>query len=316
MLPIPSSLLGTGGAGSTPAGQAWLQRLPELVARAQERWQLALDEPFGVGTASWTAPGRSSDGTPVVLKISFPHNEASYEAIVLNAWRGRAAVELLDHNPEDWALLMRRAHPGTPLLMSAASPAERIDICLGVLANLHTAPLRAIEIPSLRETCGTWAEVTGTRLARWSGVIGEGVGLVEHGIATLHALRAATYTRVLLHGDMNPGNVILDDPGIAHWLAIDPKPMAGDPAYDVWPVLSQIDDPFAYPDPIPVALPRVHRAASVLGLEPRRICQWGLARTVESVLWQLDTWQEPDRQQAALGGLREAHGWARLLEIV
>jgi streptomycin 6-kinase len=41
--------------------------------------------------------------------------------------------------------------------------------------------------------------------------------------------------RVLLHGDFNPGNVLAGRTGT--WVAIDPKPMIGDPAYDLWPLL-------------------------------------------------------------------------------
>lgn len=308
---IPQVLTSPGGAGSTPAGAAWVATLPALVERAVARWQLRLKEPFGVGTASWTAPGRAPDGTPVVLKISFPHDEARYEAITLAQWRGGAAVELLAHDPDDWALLLRRAHPGTPLLGWQQPPEARIDICTGVLANLHLAPSRDLGVPLLSEVCGRWVTIASERAARWAAVLGDRVGIVRRGIDQLAAFAAdAAAPSVLLHGDLNPGNLILDDPGTPHWLAIDPKPLVGDPAYELWPVLSQIDDPFRYPDPVAVLLPRLHRASAALGLEPRRVAAWALARTVESVLWKLDTWPTPEGQAEALDWLREAEAWA------
>ncbi|UFU08048.1 hypothetical protein [Ruania halotolerans] len=61
-VPIPTSL--ATGAGSTPAGAAWLTRVPELVHRAVARWRLRLAEPFAGGTAAWTAPATTADGTP------------------------------------------------------------------------------------------------------------------------------------------------------------------------------------------------------------------------------------------------------------
>jgi len=308
---IPPVLTQPGGAGSTQAGAAWVAALPELVTRAAQRWQLRLGDPFGVGTASWTAPGTLPDGTPVVLKIGFPHDEARYEAMALALWHGSAAVELLAHDADDWALLMRRAHPGTPLLEDTGPPEHQIDACLGVLANLHLAPIADVGVPVLREVCARWALTASQRAARWAPALGERAGLVALGIDALRA-RAADdgAPTVLLHGDLNPGNLILDDPGTPHWLAIDPKPMIGDPAYELWPILSQIDDPMRYPDPVAVAGPRMHRAAAALGVPPERVAQWAFARTVESVLWKLDTW--PEQQGDTLAWLDEAHLWALL----
>lgn len=312
---IPPVLTQPGGAGSTAAGAAWLAGVPALVERAVERWQLRLDAPFGVGTASWTAPGTLPDGTPVVLKISFPHDEARYEAMALSLWRGSAAVELLAHDADDWALLLRRAHPGTPLLGSAAPPEAQIDACLGVLANLHLAPVADVGVPALREVCAHWVGLAGSRAARWSALLAEHAELVNRGIEQLRAFALdAQAPAVLLHGDLNPGNLILDDPGVPHWLAIDPKPMVGDPAYDLWPVLSQIDDPLAHPDPVAVAAPRLARAAGALSLSAGRIASWAMARTVEAVLWKLDTWTTPQIQAEAIAWLREAQLWADLAD--
>ncbi len=313
--PVPHALTGPGGAGSTPAGAAWVATLPQLVDRAVQRWGLRLGAPFGVGTASWTAPGVLPDGTPVVLKISFPHDEARFEAVALAVWRGSAAVELLDHDAQDWALLLRRAHPGTPLLASPLGPEERIDACTGVLANLHLAPEADLGVPLLREVCARWVATASDRAARWAPVLGDAGPLVRRGIDQLAAFAAdSAAPAVLLHGDLNPGNLILDDPGTPHWLAIDPKPMIGDPAYELWPVLSQVDDPFARADPLPVLLPRLERACATLRLEPRRVAAWALARTVESVLWRLDTWPGEDTRPQALAGLREVAVWAAVAE--
>jgi streptomycin 6-kinase len=314
---IPTVLTQPGGAGSTPAGSAWVDRIPDLVARAVQRWQLRLGEPFGVGTASWTAPGTTPDGTPVVLKISFPHDEARYEAIALAMWRGSAAVELLAHEAEDWALLLRRAHPGTPLLATPGTPDQHIAACVGVLANLHQAPIADVGVPLLPEVALRWSAIATERAVRWSSLLADHAPLVERGIAQLRAFGVDDGAPVrLLHGDLNPGNLLLDNPGTAHWLAIDPKPMLGDPAYELWPVLSQIDNPFGHPDPKPVLLPRLLHASTTLGLSPHRVAQWALARTVESVLWQLDTWPTPDRQATALASLDEARIWADVVDTL
>jgi len=310
---IPPVLTQPGGAGSTAAGATWVAALPDLVSRAVARWGLLLGEPFGVGTASWTAPGLLPDSTPVVLKISFPHDEARFEAMALALWRGSAAVELLAHDADDWALLLRRAHPGTPLLADPGPPDNQIDACLGVLANLHMAPVGDVGVPLLREVCERWVRLANARAARWSGVLGDRAPLVANGIDALRVLAADDGgPTVLLHGDLNPGNLILDDPGTPHWLAIDPKPMVGDPAYELWPVLSQIDDPFRYPDPLAIAEPRLRRAAQAFAISSDRVALWAFARTVEAALWKLETWQSPASQREAADWLDEARVWAML----
>lgn len=315
-MPLPQSLVQ--GVGATPAGAAWVERLPALVHRAQHRWQVHLDHPFGVGTAAWTAPGTLPDGTPVVVKISFPHDEARHEAAALRAWHGWAAVELLDHDAEDWALLLRRAHPGTPMLHDQSPPDLRLGHGLEVLRNLHQAEATGAGMPQLPDVSARWATLAAERATRWAPLLAGAEHLVRTGLELLRTFGtpgARPGPVVLLHGDLNPGNLLLDapTPGPGHWLAIDPKPMIGDPAYDLWPLLAQVDQPFAAPDPLALMFHRVQLAAGTLGIPAERIAEWALARTIESLLWQLETFADPARRELALADLRQADIWYRLL---
>lgn len=317
-LTLPASLLA--GVGATAAGAEWIARLPDLVQRAQDRWQVQLTQPFGVGTAAWTAPGTLPDGTPIVVKISYPHDEARYEAAALRLWHGLAAVELLDQHGPDWALLLRRAHPGTPMLHDASPADLRVNRGLEVLRNLHQGDAgqgATAGMAHLTAVSSRWAEVATERATRWAAMLTGGEYLVRAGLDLLRAFGtpgAKTGPTVLLHGDLNPGNLLLDAPGTGpgHWLAIDPKPMIGDPAYDLWPLLAQVDQPFTAPDPLPVLHHRVHLAATTLGIPALRISEWALARTIESLLWQLETFTDAARQEAALADLRQAEVWYRL----
>ncbi len=315
-VPIPHSL--TTGAGSTPQGAAWVQQVPDLVARAVQRWGLRLGEPYGIGTASWTAPADLPDGTPVVIKITYPHTEAKYEAIALRIWDGHRAVQLLDHNTEDWALLMRRAMPGTLLLHDESSAENRLRIAFGILSDLHRAPLVEFTMPPLTKNMAQLSATATERANAWGHLLQGYRTEVQYGLDLLAAFadpQTMPAPTVALHGDLNPGNVLLDNPTAApaQWLAIDPKPLVGDPGYDVWPALAQIDDPFAYPDPASILIGRVALAHEVLGIPPRRICEWACARSVEALLWRLHTWPDAESQTQALSELPAIRTWASLI---
>ena len=90
---------------------------------------------------------------------------------------------------------------------------------------------------------------------------------------------------MLLHGDFNPGNILSShrEP----WLTIDVKPMIGDPNYDPWPLVEQIDDPFRAGDPALVRR-RFQIAADALGLDLQRMLTWGVGRKTEYALTAAD----------------------------
>ncbi|SER79778.1 hypothetical protein [Streptomyces qinglanensis] len=61
-----------------------------------------------------------------------------------------------------------------------------------------------------------------------------------------------------------------------------------DPAFDPWPLLEQIDAPFAHADPHRVLRHRTALLAEALGEDADRIRAWSVARHVEYALWSVD----------------------------
>ncbi|WP_307802456.1 aminoglycoside phosphotransferase family protein [Cellulomonas fengjieae] len=285
------------GLGRTAAGREWIDRLPVLVDRARERWALRLGEPFTNGSASWCAPATLGDGGRAVLKVSFPHDEARDEAVALRAWHGHGVPELLGSQPEDWALLLARIEPGTPLSDTAGSAQERLTAAAGVARALWSVP-RDVAVPSMVEVCAGWADLLEDRGARHGVDVGVAAGL-------LRTLPGSS--DVLVHGDLNPGNILAAGD---RWLAIDPKPLRGDPAYDLWPLLEQIDDPFLHASPVRVLRERVTLLSGLLDLDPDRVAAWGFARSVESALW---VWDHLEDEPGGRRDLAQAHVWEQLL---
>jgi streptomycin 6-kinase len=92
--------------------------------------------------------------------------------------------------------------------------------------------------------------------------------------------------RLLLHGDLHHHNVLLDEK--RGWVAIDPKGVVGELAYEVGAALRnpwlrpQI---FARPD---VIKQRVDCFARVLKLDTARILAWAFAQAVLSAIWEVE----------------------------
>ncbi len=115
----------------------WLAALPDTVAALAARWSLTLGPPFEPGgECAWVAPA----GADLVLKVGRVHDEARDEAAGLRAWDGRGAVRVLaDHRDgETSALLLERAHPGTPLTRLPGP--ERDVVLTGLLRRLWIDP--------------------------------------------------------------------------------------------------------------------------------------------------------------------------------
>ena len=135
-----------------------------------------------------------------------------------------------------------------------------------------------------------WADLAAERMERLRP--GYDPGLVAHGVELLQTLPVSATRAALLHGDANPGNFLAARR--RPWLAIDPKPMVGDPAYDLFPLLGQVDDPFGYDDPAPVLRHRIARLADELGLSADRIAAYCVARAVEIALYEAHHGRVPD----------------------
>ncbi|MFI9024456.1 aminoglycoside phosphotransferase family protein [Streptomyces sp. NPDC053560] len=293
---FPPGLPVAGAMARHASGRAWLARLPQLVDEVAERWGLRLSAPFDGGSCSWVAPVRLPDGDPAVLKVTWPHREMAGEAAALRAWGGHGAVRLLDHDPERHALLLEHCVPGTTLLDAvpeadrraappdtALSPEEGLDRAADVLDALWRAPRPSGgELETVAAVCAEWSDLVRDRADRLRPPYDP--GLVALGASLLRELPASARREVVVHGDFNPGNVLATN-GPGGWVAIDPKPMAGDPGYDPWPLLTQLDDPFSHDSPADVLRARLRLLADRLGEPAERMAAWGVARSVESALW-------------------------------
>jgi streptomycin 6-kinase len=107
---------------------------------------------------------------------------------------------------------------------------------------------------------------------------------VEQAIDDLETLAAGATEAVLLHGDYNPGNILQSADS---WVVVDPKPLVGDPAYDLWPLVTQIGAPYSSANPAATLERQVALAAEASAVDPGRAAAWSFARTGLNVSWYL-----------------------------
>jgi len=270
-------------------GLAWLDRLPGLIEEACRSWNVEIaGAPYEGGVCGWVAPVLGA-GDDAVLKVSWPHAEAATEALALAWWDGTGAVRLLAEDRDAWTMLLERCDPGTPLRAAGLPTERRLAIgaeLLNALWSKGVPPDDGPRFDAMAHVCDEWAQEGRNRAERHGGVLsalGTDPGILALGIELLRLLPRSADRQVVVHGDFNPGNLLAASR--APFLAIDPKPMAGDPAYDPWSLVAQLGWPFRSPDAARVVRTRIRQLAERLDLPAERIAAWGIARDVQGGLW-------------------------------
>jgi streptomycin 6-kinase len=208
------------------------------------------------------------EGTPAVLKLVYPHRESEHEADALELWDGEGAVRLLARDDERLALLLERCEPGTYL--SERAQDEALDVLIGLLPRLWKpacAPFRP-----LAEEAAWWLEALPSG---W-----EDAGrpyerrLLEAALDALGELAPTQGEQVLVHQDLHGENVLAAQR--EPWLAIDPKPLAGEREF----ALASIVRSFELGETRDDVLHRLDRLSAELGLDRERARGWALGQTL------------------------------------
>lgn len=254
--------------GSSPEGRSWLRRLPEIVAHCSRRWGLTIGAPYPDSYVSLVVPATDPTGAPVVLKIQFPHRESATEAHALRAWNGAGAVRLLDDDAEAHALLLERCQPGHHL--SAAGPETGLAVVIGLLPRLWVSP--ATPFRSLQDEVASWVNALPATYEKAGKPFER--ALLEGAIETLQDLAASQGEQVLIHQDLHGDNVLAAtrEP----WLAIDPKPLAGEREFGLSPIIRSYE--FGHSDRD--AVDRLNRLSSELGVDRERARLWAFGHAI------------------------------------
>lgn len=260
--------------------EEWILALPGLAASYLERWRLTLDGEPMHGIVSLVLPVIQADGTRAALKFQPVDDETEGEPVGLRAWNGEGIARLLDHDPSSGTMLLEWLDADRPL-SALPDHMAATQVIAELLARLVALPapenlrrLKDIAQAMVDETPQACAKVTpeeGRLLRSWAAVVAE--VLDEPGDR-------------LLHWDLHFDNVLAAER--EPWLAIDPKPLAGDPGFDIMPALhNQWDDIVASGDVPRAVRRRFDLMTEVVGLDRQRAAAWTLGRALQNSLWDI-----------------------------
>jgi streptomycin 6-kinase len=262
-----------------PDADPWLASLDGFVETLRSQWRLVFGGAYPRGAIGWTIKATRDEAEPVVLKVSYPDGWFQEETAALAAWDGRGVVRLLASDPNG-AQLLERAEPGTPLLEEPDED-RALDLAAGVLEELWIDDPGGIT--SVAEEAVEWARTMPGRLHLAGGPLER--SLVDAAAALIRDLAPSQPEQRLLHGDLHLGNVLAADR--EPWLAIDPKPLVGERAFDVTALIrDKQEDLVADPlDGRRTVQRRFDRLSERFGLDRERLKGWSVAVMTDYALW-------------------------------
>ena len=263
-----------------PDWATWLDRLPGLARSLLADWGLERDGEAMHGFCSLVLPVLTPEGEAAVLKVSFDgDDESEFEGLMLQHAGGNGMVWLIRADPSRRALLLERLDTRD---LSTVGDTEACEVVAGLYRRIHRpAP------PQLRPVT--------SYVERWAGSLAD----LPRGAPVPHRMveQALSLARDLvadeasvgttIHGDLHHHNVLAAER--EPWLAIDPKPMSGDPHYEPAPMLWNCWDRVVASGNVRGAVRRrFHTIVDDAGLDEERARDWVVVRMVINANWTIE----------------------------
>ncbi|MEV3990643.1 aminoglycoside phosphotransferase family protein [Streptomyces sp. NPDC049837] len=274
MIEVPAELARVQSETNGEEGRAFIAELPGRTERFLREWGLRPTGPAMHGWSALVLPVVAGDGTRAALKLQLLDEESEGEGAALRAWDGAGAVRLLREDAGTGTLLLEWLDQGRSL-SSVEDPKEATRILAELMARLV-----AVEAPAGMRSLG---DIAAEMLDDVPDAVAElereeDRRLLRDCAAAVREVAGEPGDR-LLHWDLHFDNVLAS--GREPWLAIDPKPLAGDPGFELLPSLFNRFDAGD-------VLWRFDLMTEVLGLDRERARAWTLGRVLQDSLWDVE----------------------------
>jgi len=286
-LAVPAQLAASHATYFGEAGRAWIAALPQLTTAIMDSWGLRRDGPSSCGAIALVLPVVQADGSPAMLKLQPIDEETVGEPAALRAWGGDGAVRLLQHDGHSGTMLLERLDADRTLAVVPDDLAA-LRILSQLLARLSSVAAPP-DVRRLADIAAGMLDRVPQALVRLPAADHP---LVRRCAASVRELLPEAGDR-LLHWDLHYDNVLASRPDLPRsgarepWLAIDPKPLAGDPCFELLPALhNRWDDVVASGDVPRAVRRRFDLMTEILGVDRQRALGWTLGRVLQNLLWE------------------------------
>ncbi|MBS2033791.1 aminoglycoside phosphotransferase [bacterium] len=240
----------------------WLENLPSQVQSFCRLWQLELEDQPWHGYLGLVWPVRRGP-QPLALKLTWVDEETRQEAVALRAWNGRGAVLLME--AEAGALLLERLDARHSLLEEPLGSALKViaDLLnrLSVDAPAGFVDMQTYTVRLHQQASRHWSSLGQPFPGEW----------LKPPPVPVHAR--------LVNQDLHYANVLKGQR--EPWLAIDPKPLCGDPEFALAPLLWNRSDEGDLQH-------RFQRILQRTRWDPARALEWTQFRVLDYWLWALE----------------------------
>lgn len=263
-------------------GRDWIEKLPDILKRYAEEWQLRIDLPFSYQMYNYVAPVETLGGTKAVLKIGFPADkEFRTECEALKVFNGEGIAKLIQSDARNAVMLIERLEPGGHLI-DVNDDEQRTSIASDVMKKLWKKPPSNHNFPTVRDWFKGFARYR-KRIGQKDGPIPK--ALVDKAERLFEDLIASSGEQVLLHGDLHYYNIISAQR--ESWLAIDPKGVVGEREYETGALIrNPLPELLDEPNPRQILENRIDRLSQELGFDKVRVKSWGFAQAVLAAIWE------------------------------
>ena len=270
---------------SGPAGRAWLDALPDVVAALAARWGLTLGRALEGGTAGYVVEAFDARSVRCVVKVAMSidaDDRAAFSRSVLvhQLADGQGCAELLDHDIDASAMLLEALGPNLADL--GYSIPTILDVVVATLRSFWQPASDDDRIPTGADKAAWLASyITST----WS-ALGRPCDrrVVDRAVAYCDD-RATAYEAsdaVVVHGDAHGWNTVIA-PGEAYKF-VDPEGVRSEPALDLAVLAREYNGPLLAGDTPRLVRERVDHLAQMCGIDPGPVWQWGCIERVSTGL--------------------------------
>lgn len=255
----------------------WLEALPDLIAELTSRWDLLV-----TGTATdvdafgMTIPATRGEDR-VLLRLAYPDGWFVDLTAALQAWNGEGVVRLLEHEPRG-GHLRSAPDPGTSL-GEERNQMRALRLASDALQALWIEPPDGLQ--SLTAEVRTWVSEMSSRFESVHRPFED--TLLRSAEQLFRAYMPTQTTKVLLHGDARIGAFVMDGDAA---IAIDPKPLVGEPAFDAAALLRDVPADVVADTPgcRQLLQSRLDHLTDLLDVSASRVKGWAFAVAIDTGL--------------------------------